>query len=254
MKFCFENKRVLITGSSRGIGLETATMFAKAGAKVAVHYNSNDTIAKDAMNSLEGTGHILIKGDLFLEETPLFLIQEIIEKLGGIDIVVNNAGIFEEHPPSGTNYEEWREKWDRTIKINLIAPVNITYCAAIEMQKNGGGKVINISSRGAFRGEPEAPAYGASKGGLNSFSQSMAKALAKDNVYVYSIAPGFVETDMALDILNGPLGDSIRNQSPLGRVAKAEEIARTVLFLASDGTEFLTGGIIDVNGASYLRS
>ncbi len=254
MKFNFEKKRVLITGSSRGIGLETAAMFAKAGAKVAVHYNSNDTIAKDALKSLEGTGHILIKGDLFLEETPLILVQQVVEKLGGIDIVVNNAGIFEEHPPSGTSYEEWKKKWDRTIKINLIAPVNITYCAAKEMQKNGGGKVINISSRGAFRGEPEAPAYGASKGGLNSFSQSMAKALAKDNVYVYSIAPGFVETDMALDILNGPLGDSIRNQSPLGRVAKPEEIARTVLFLASDGTEFLTGGIIDVNGASYLRS
>ena len=118
------------------------------------------------------------------------------------------------------------------------------------MQKNGGGKFVNISSRGAFRGEPKAPAYGASKAGLNALGQSMAQALAKDNIFVYTIAPGFVETDRVKDIVD----DKIRAQRPLNRVAKPEEVAQTALWLASEGNDFLTGCIVDVNGASYLRS
>ena len=114
--------------------------------------------------------------------------------------------------------------------------------------------MINISSRGAFRGEPLSPAYGASKAGLNSMSQSLAKALGPHNIFVYVIAPGFVVTDMTTEFLEGPQGDVIRSQSPLNRAARPEEIADTALFLASGETEYLTGCIIDVNGASYLRS
>jgi NAD(P)-dependent dehydrogenase (short-subunit alcohol dehydrogenase family) len=113
---------------------------------------------------------------------------------------------------------------------------------------------VNISSRGAFRGEPEAPAYGASKAGINATSQSLAKALAPHNIFVYAVAPSFVETEMVAEILTGTQGDDIRNQSPLKRLAQPEEIAKTVLFLASEGTDFLTGCIVDVNGASYLRT
>jgi len=120
--------------------------------------------------------------------------------------------------------------------------------------KSGGGKIINITSRGAFRGEPDAPAYGASKAGLNAFSESMAQALAPHNIFMYAVAPGFVETDMAASVLSGPGGDAIRAQSPLNRVARPEEVAGVVLFLAAEGTDYLTGSIIDVNGASYLRS
>jgi NAD(P)-dependent dehydrogenase (short-subunit alcohol dehydrogenase family) len=122
------------------------------------------------------------------------------------------------------------------------------------MRNTGGGKIINISSRGAFRGEPEAPAYGASKAGLNAMGQSLSQALADENIFIYTIAPGFVETAMARPHLTADGKNSIINQSPLGRVAMPEEVARTVLFVASEGTDFLTGGIIDVNGASYLRS
>ena len=118
------------------------------------------------------------------------------------------------------------------------------------MQRNNGGKFINISSRGAFRGEPKAPAYGASKAGLNALGQSMAQALAKDNIFVYTLAPGFVETDRVSDIIN----DEVKAQSPLNRVAKPEEVARTAVWLASEGNDFLTGSIVDINGASYLRS
>ena len=122
------------------------------------------------------------------------------------------------------------------------------------MMKLHRGKIINISSRGAFRGEPNAPAYAASKAGLNAFSQSMAQALAPHNIFVYVVAPGFVDTDMAFDVLSSSEGESIRKQSPLGRIALPEEVANTVVFLASEGTDYLTGCILDVNGASYLRS
>ena len=124
------------------------------------------------------------------------------------------------------------------------------YLASKFMIKNGGGKFINISSRGAFRGEPSAPAYGASKAGLNSLGQSLAKALAKDRIFVYTIAPGFVDTERVKNLID----DEIRAQSPLNRVAKPQEIADTALWLATGDNEFLTGCIIDVNGASYLRS
>jgi 3-oxoacyl-[acyl-carrier protein] reductase len=118
----------------------------------------------------------------------------------------------------------------------------------------GGGAVVNVSSRGAFRGEPKNPAYGASKAGLNAFGQSMALALAPHGISVGTVAPGFVQTEMAREVLAGPRGDVVRAQSPFGRVARPEEVASAVLWLASPDALFASGTIIDVNGASYLRS
>jgi NAD(P)-dependent dehydrogenase (short-subunit alcohol dehydrogenase family) len=118
----------------------------------------------------------------------------------------------------------------------------------------GGGRIVNVSSRGAFRGEPDHPAYGASKAGLNSLGQSMARALGPHGIYVTTVAPGFVETDMAAPFLEGAGGDAIRAQSPLNRAATPEEVARVVVFLATPGAEYLTGAVVDVNGASYLRT
>jgi NAD(P)-dependent dehydrogenase (short-subunit alcohol dehydrogenase family) len=118
----------------------------------------------------------------------------------------------------------------------------------------GGGAVVNVSSRGAFRGEPECPAYGASKAGLNAFGQSMAQALAPHGISVGTVAPGFVDTEMAREALTGARGDEVRAQSPTGRVARPEEVAAAVVWLASTEARFSTGTIIDVNGASYLRS
>ena len=122
------------------------------------------------------------------------------------------------------------------------------------MIEKGGGKIINVTSRGAFRGEPDAPAYGASKAGQNALSQSLAKALAPHNIYVYAVAPGWVKTDMAKEALASLEGDAIRNQSPMGRVATPDEVAKAVVFLSSEGTDYLTGCIVDINGASYLRT
>lgn len=140
------------------------------------------------------------------------------------------------------------------MQINLFGVANLCFCAAQQMIQQGNGRIINISSRGAFRGEPEHTAYGASKAGLNQLSQSLAQALAKYNIFVGVVAPGFVETDMTKDILNGKQGEAIKQQSPLGRVARPEEIAKAVLFLSSEGIDYMTGAILDVNGASYLRS
>jgi NAD(P)-dependent dehydrogenase (short-subunit alcohol dehydrogenase family) len=149
---------------------------------------------------------------------------------------------------------QWQAAWERILATNLLGPANLSFCAAKYMMANGGGRIVNVSSRGAFRGEPKQPAYGASKAGLNALGQSLAQALAPHGVFVFTVAPGFVQTDLAAARLAGPDGDDIRSQSPLNRVAQPEEVARTLVFLGLEAPEFLTGCIVDVNGASYLRS
>jgi NAD(P)-dependent dehydrogenase (short-subunit alcohol dehydrogenase family) len=250
----FAGKVVLVTGGSRGIGRSIASHFAEAGAKVALHYHRDQSAAKGTLSSLAGSSHQLFQADLGDGSAARILVESVIAQMGQIDILVNNAGIFEEHRLADVSYQEWLEIWDRTLAVNLLGPANITYWVAHHMIGRGGGRIVNVSSRGAFRGEPHAPAYGASKAGLNAMSQSLAQALAPHGIFVYVVAPGWVETDMAAESLASPTGEDIRAQSPLGRVARPEEVARTVLFLASEGTDYLTGCIVDVNGASYLRT
>jgi NAD(P)-dependent dehydrogenase (short-subunit alcohol dehydrogenase family) len=250
----FNNKTVLVTGGSRGIGRAVALSFANSGANVCITYISNEAEAKATIDLLPSGNHRAFQADIQNPEAIRILINKIAITYDGLDIVVNNAGIFESHPIDRVTYPDWQESWQKTIGVNLIGPANVCYCAAQYMMLRGGGRIINISSRGAFRGEPQQPAYGASKAGLNAMSQSLAQALAPYNIFVGVVAPGFVDTDMAKSVLNGPDGQAIKNQSPLGRVAQPMEVAKAVLFLASEGTEFMTGAIIDVNGASYLRS
>lgn len=251
----FSGKTVLITGASRGIGRATAHAFADAGARVAVHYNRQRTTAEAVQQSLAGSGHVLVQANIANPDEVAKMVDRAISHLGRIDVLVNNAGIFEPHPLTEVSYQEWQLAWQKTIGINLIGAANVTYTVARHMIRQGhGGHIVNVTSRGAFRGEPLANAYGASKAGLNAFSQSLAQHLAPHNIFVTAVAPGFVETDMARQVLESPAGEAIRRQSPLNRVARPEEVARTILFLASEGAEFLTGAIVDVNGASYLRS
>ena len=246
-------KIILVTGASRGIGRAIAIDLANHGAVIAAHYNQNAEEARKTLAQLKSNEHFMIQGDFSKPQCAEKVISEVESKAGKIDIVVNNAGVFYEIDFNTISFEDWQKKWTDTINTNLLSPVNLSFLAAKSMIKYGGGKIINITSRGAFRGEPNAPYYGASKAGLNSFSQSMAKALAPNNIFVYSIAPGFVDTDMASPYLEGEKGDEIRNQSPLNRVAKSEEIASLVTYLCGDNTEYLTGSVIDINGASYFR-
>jgi NAD(P)-dependent dehydrogenase (short-subunit alcohol dehydrogenase family) len=244
----------LVTGASRGIGRAIAGKLAQRGCRVAVHYQNNRAAAEEVISNLPGTGHRAFAADLASAEAVERLWSEVMAIFGRIDVVVNNAGIYAEHSLMTTNYDEWQQVWRRTLDTNLLGPANLCHCAANAMRLAGGGRVVNISSRGAFRGEPDAPAYGASKAGLNALSQSLASALAAQSVYFYVVAPGWVETDMAIAHLMGAQGSAILAQHPLGRVATPEEVATTAVFCALDAPPAMTGCVIDVNGASYLRT
>jgi NAD(P)-dependent dehydrogenase (short-subunit alcohol dehydrogenase family) len=219
-----------------------------------VQYKQNRASAEKTVGMLDGEDHFFVQSDIGDPDSADALVQSVIQSMGSIDVLINNAGIYHYHSPVEADFKTWCESWDDIIRVNLLGASYVSYGVIQNMKNRGGGRIVNISSRGAFRGEPDAPAYGASKAGLNAMGQSLAKALAPFNILVYTVAPGFVETEMAAPYLDGPEGEEIRNQSPLGRVAKPEEVARTVLFLASEGAEFLTGSIIDINGASYLRT
>jgi 3-oxoacyl-[acyl-carrier protein] reductase len=195
-----------------------------------------------------------VQADLADPDAVRTAVDSAAEHLGRLDVLVNNAGVFLAHPPLATSYEDWQAAWTRTLATNLTGAANATFCAIPHLRAVGGGAIVNVSSRGAFRGEPNCPAYGASKAGMNAFGQSMAIALAPHNITVGTVAPGFVDTDMAREVLDGPDGDAVRSQSPFGRVARPEEVAAAVLWLASPEAGFSSGTIIDVNGASYLRS
>ena len=250
----FDGKVALVTGGSRGIGREIALGFAARGAKVALHYKANHEAARATLKRMEGAGHLLLPADIAEAAAVAGMVDQVVASMGRLDILVNNAGIYEELLLPDASYAEWQAHFSRVLGANLLGAANASFCAAQHMMKHGGGRIVNISSRGAFRGEPSALAYGASKAGLNSLGQSMAKLLAPHNIFVGTVAPSFVETDMAAERLAQPDGDEIRRQSPVGRVARPEEVAYVAMFLASEGAEFTTGAIVDVNGASYLRS
>ena len=254
MNLAFNNKIALITGASRGIGKAAAKMFAEAGATVIVHYHKNEKAAKKTLEFLGNGNHMKMQADISDPEQVDQLIKKCIQTYSKIDVLVNNAGVAEEFDIMGLSYDQWQETWYKILNTNLTGAANCSFLVAKAMKDNGGCKIINVSSRGAFRGEPDSPAYGASKAGMNAFGQSMAKALAKYNIFVYTVAPGFIDTDMAADIMVGERGEEIRNQSPLKRIGTPEEVARTILFLASEGTDYLTGCVVDINGASYLRT
>jgi NAD(P)-dependent dehydrogenase (short-subunit alcohol dehydrogenase family) len=246
------SRAVLVTGASRGIGAAIAQEFAAAGDRVAVHFGSARAAAQQVHESLPGDGHVLVGADLRDPAAVRAMVDGAADGLGGIDVLVNNAGIFVAHPIISVSYEQWQQAWQDTLGVNLVGAANVTWCAVRHMP-TGGGRIVNVSSRGAFRGEPGQPAYGASKAGLISFGQSLARALGGRGIAVTTVAPGFTETDMAAETLAGPDGDRRRGESPMGRVATPQEVAQAVFYLASPQAEFATGTVLDMNGASYLR-
>jgi NAD(P)-dependent dehydrogenase (short-subunit alcohol dehydrogenase family) len=246
-------RTVLVTGGSRGIGAAIAREFAAAGDRIAIHYVSSKADAEGVIATLEGTGHISAQADLRDPAAIRHMVEEVAKEFGQIDVLINNAGVFIEHPIESTTYEEWQAAWEHVVGVNLIGAANVTWCALQHMPKYATSRIVNIGSRGAFRGEPANPAYGASKAAIVAFGQSIAKALAPFNIGVTTLAPGFVETEMAAKLLDGPEGEGIRAQSPFNRVAKPEELAKAVYFLASPNSEWASGAVLDFNGASYLR-
>jgi 3-oxoacyl-[acyl-carrier protein] reductase len=254
MKKTSRNPTALVTGGSRGIGREIALQLGARGVKVGVSYRANTAAAEEVLDLLPGRGHALFRADMGSPKDVDRLWAEATAHFGRVDIVVNNAAVYREHPPLTTAPAAWRKAWEWTLAANLHGPANLSHLAARAMAAAGGGRIVNISSRGAFRGEPDAPAYGASKAGLNALSQSLAKALAPSGVLIFCIAPGWVDTEMAAEFLSGPRAGEILAQHPLGRVATAAEVASAAVFCAMDAPASMTGAVIDVNGASYLRT
>jgi NAD(P)-dependent dehydrogenase (short-subunit alcohol dehydrogenase family) len=228
--------------------------FAERGDRVAVHYRDAAGAAEAVRDSLPGAGHVTVGADLADADAVRSMVDAAANGLGGLDVLVNNAGVFVDHPVLGTSYEEWQAAWRVTLGVNLAGAANVTWCAVRHMTAGGrGGRIVNVGSRGAYRGEPAHPAYGASKAGLHAFGQSLAVALAPHGITVASVAPGFVQTDMTVEQLATPAGDAIRAQSPFNRVAAPEEIAAAVVYLASPEAAWSSGAVLDLNGASYLR-
>jgi 3-oxoacyl-[acyl-carrier protein] reductase len=249
------SRAVLVTGGSRGIGAAIARAFAERGDRVAVHCRDAVAAAEVVRDSLNGDEHVVVRADLAVPAEVRAMVDAAAAGLGGLDVLVNNAGIYLEHPVLETSYEEWQAAWQATLGINLVGAANVTWCAVQHMTASGhrNGRIVNVGSRGAFRGEPTHPAYGASKAGLHAFGQSLAVALAPHGITVASVAPGYVATDMTEAELATAAGDVIRAQSPFGRVATVQEIAAAVVYLASPEAEWVSGAVLDLNGASYLR-
>jgi len=246
-------RAVLVTGASRGIGRAIAQAFAAAGDRVVVNHRNSGAEAEELVRALPGSGHVAIQADLADPDAARELVEQTVAALGGVDVLINNAGISLLHDITSDDFETWRKAWDRTLAVNLSGPAFVTYWV-VQQMLGRGGRIINISSRGAFRGEPDQPAYGASKAGLNAFGQSLARALGAQGIAVMTIAPGWVATDMSNQELQRPGAGEILSQSPFGRIAQPEEVAAAALFFASPEAEFTSGAVLDLNGASYLRT
>jgi 3-oxoacyl-[acyl-carrier protein] reductase len=241
--------RVLVTGASGGIGSAICRTLAARGVSLVLHYQSGRAAAEATRATLAGQGHTLVGGNL-TDAADIERLWREASAAAPIDAVVNNAGIFPNHPPLTTDYAGWTAAWQRTLAINLTGPANLAWFAARSMTERGGGRIVSVSSRGAFRGEPLAPAYAASKAGLNAFSQSLAKALAPRGVYCFVVAPGWVATARVATAI---ADKAVIADQPLGRVATPEEVAQVVSFCVLEAPASMTGAILDVNGASYLR-
>ncbi|WP_326560608.1 SDR family NAD(P)-dependent oxidoreductase [Micromonospora sp. NBC_01796] len=250
-------QRALVTGGSRGVGAAVATALAQAGYTVAVHCRADTTEADAVAAGLPGLGHAVVAGDLADPDRARSVVTAAVEALGGVDLLVNNAGRYVERPITETSYADWQANWREILDVNLHGTANVTWCVVHHLLERpegpAGGRIVNIGSRGAYRGEPNAPAYGASKAGVHSLTQSLAVDLAPHGIGVAAVAPGFIRTEMVASMLDGAAGDPIRAQSPFGRVAEPAEIAAAVAWLASPEAVWASGAVLDLNGASYLR-
>lgn len=232
---------ILITGASRGIGKAILNGF-----------DGQDTAAVG--QSTAGKAGLL-KSDFVNAEEVAQLWKDALERLDGrIDVLVNNAGIFDPNPVAGSD-AEWLESWSRTMQINLTASAQLCRLAVRHFQVRGnGGRIVNIASRAAYRGDsPDHWHYAASKGGMVAMTKTIARSYASEEILAFTICPGFTMTGMAEDYLESRGGDKLLKDIPLGRVAQPEEIASMARYCALDAPPSMTGAVLDVNGASFVR-
>lgn len=249
----------LVTGASRGIGRAIARALAERGDRVAVHYGADRAAAEETLRSMTGVGHIAVGGDISDPDSAAAIVRTADDALGGIDILINNAAVAPSddarHQIDEVSFEQWQAAWWKMVDVDLVGAAHMTYLVARNLiDRRTPGFIVNVGSRGAYRGEPDFPAYGAAKAGLHAFGQSMAVALAPHGIVVTSIAPGFISSERQSAKLEGAAGAELREQSPFGRVGTPEEVAAAVLFLSSPAATWSSGGVLDFNGASYLRA
>lgn len=242
-------RAVLVTGGSRGIGAAICTRLAEAGARVIVGYD-RDAAGAETTRIACGPDAFTLRADVGDPDACHRLVDEAVGRAGRLDILVNNAAIGGKDS-FGMPPEEWVAHWRRTLDVNLLGPVHLAYHAVPHLRR-AGGKIINISSRSAFRGETEYFAYAVTKAGLVNWTRCLARTLAPDGVRVYAVAPGYIAAGMGLEGI-AERGDEIRAQIPSGVIGAPEDVADAVLFLASPMADYLTGSTIDVNGGSYLH-
>lgn len=244
-------KVAIITGGSRGIGAAAAVLFAKAGANVVITYTKNEKSAKEVVEKVkkEGRTCLAVKADVSKQKNAIKVVKETLKKFGRIDILVNNAGIW----TYGKIGEMSEKVWKETMAVNLDGMFFMTNAVVPYMKKQRSGKIINISSTAGQRGEAEHSHYAASKGGMISFTKSIATELGPYNINVNSVAPGWVDTDLNnLVFADLEYKEQERKKIPLQRIPTADDIAGPIVFLASELARHITGEILNVNGGSVL--
>jgi 3-oxoacyl-[acyl-carrier protein] reductase len=240
----------VVTGGSRGIGAACCRMLAQAGARVVVNYRVERASAEQLVAEITGSGAVAIEtgADVSVADEAEMLIGDAVDRFGRLDILVNNAGIW-----NGSPIDEMSDsEWSRMLDVNLTGTFNAIRSAVPHMKEAGSGRIVNISSTAGQRGEANHAHYAASKGGVISLTKSLAAELAGHGITTNCVAPGWVETDMTRECLDGTTGDAVRAGIPMGRVGRPEEIAGAVLFLASELAGFVNGEILNVNGGNVL--
>ena len=246
-------KTVLVTGGSRGIGAAISRAVGASGCQVLVHYGHNRGAAEAVQQAIGADRCHLIQADLAHPGDVDQLWAEAVGLAPRIDVLVNNAGIFEDARVDAP-LEDWRAAWARVLQINLQAPADLCRAAILHFRAHGGGKIINVASRAAFRGEaPDEMPYGASKGALVTLTKTIARGFAADGVLAFSIAPGFTDTEMVTGSMDPAAIAKATSDIPLGSMASPEEIGALAAFLCDDRVRHMTGATFDVNGASYVR-
>ncbi len=244
----------LVTGGSSGIGAAAVRSLHEAGASVFFTFFSRAERAA-ALAAQLGERAAFTRCELGDAESLPSVVEQCVDRFGGIDIVVNNAAVFAENPFEGEDYASWRRGWQKTFDANLFGAANIAWLAMHRMRRQGrGGRIINVASRAGHRGELTFADYGASKAALINLTKSIARACAKDGITAVAVAPGWVETDMAAPDLAIPARRrQIEAEIPLGRVGDPQDIANVITFLASPLAAYANGATIDLNGGSYVR-
>ena len=243
---------ILVTGASRGIGREIAKQLAASGATVAVHYSSSSDEAVALCKEIGGKSEAF-RADLSDASEADRLFRDVVGAYGHVDCVINNAGIAL-HSPVERDLDEWVEQWDKTMDVNTRASGILTRAAIPHFIENGGGRIIYMASRAAFRGDSEDYlAYAASKGAMVSLARSVARAYGKQNIKAFTIAPGFVRTAMAQDAIDAYGEDFVLGGIALDRLTEPSDVAPTIVLLASGLSDHATGCSIDINAASYVH-